>query len=288
MIIVLNKDCQMSNRLLLNAHCLATALECEQDLQMCTFGDLAKYYECKMEEGSIKVEIKDENKVIGRIYRILRERYNVYRMDRVKKYIEDLPITIREIKANSQKKHFIHNWYFRNYRGLEKYQKNIRNFFEPKEEYKKEASKLINRLHLADKTVVAVHIRHGDYLEWQNGRFYFPIEAYLAWIENVRNVFEDDSVSLHFILFSNTKIISKVENMDDITISNLSAVEDQFLMSQCDYIMGPPSTFSWWASFMGKKPYCVLLNTSQVITKKSFSNKFTYEYNSLVLEEIEQ
>lgn len=53
-----------------------------------------------------------------------------------------------------------------------------------------------------------------------------------------------------------------------------SAEDDQTLMSQCDYIIGPPSTFSTWASFMGKVPLLHLYSAGQKVKLSEFVNKW--------------
>jgi hypothetical protein len=35
---------------------------------------------------------------------------------------------------------------------------------------------------------------------------------------------------------------------------NNQELEDMYALAGCDYIIGPPSTFSMWASFIGKVP----------------------------------
>jgi hypothetical protein len=37
-------------------------------------------------------------------------------------------------------------------------------------------------------------------------------------------------------------------------MSRGSAVEDLYSLARCDYLLGPPSTFSLWASFYGNVP----------------------------------
>jgi len=54
-----------------------------------------------------------------------------------------------------------------------------------------------------------------------------------------------------FFIASNEKI-SKEMTSDLEYFSNIdgSAPEDLYALSKCDYILGPPSTFSYWAGFM--------------------------------------
>ena len=42
-----------------------------------------------------------------------------------------------------------------------------------------------------------------------------------------------------------------------------TAAEDLHLMSRCEFIIGPPSTFSLWASFMGQVPLCIVRDARQ-------------------------
>ena len=68
------------------------------------------------------------------------------------------------------------------------------------------------------------------------------------------------------------------ENPEEAVFSDLPcrfvhgrAVEDQWMMSQCDYLMGPPSTFSAWASFMGKVPIARMWSTEYRIKVDDFA-----------------
>lgn len=50
-----------------------------------------------------------------------------------------------------------------------------------------------------------------------------------------------------------------------------SAAMDLYSLSRCDYIIGPPSSFSRWASLMGHIPIYQIWNKNEEITEKSFS-----------------
>ena len=47
--------------------------------------------------------------------------------------------------------------------------------------------------------------------------------------------------------------------------ASASAPEDVVTLSECDYIMGPRSTFSRFAAFYGNKPICRILDGTQRI-----------------------
>ena len=55
-----------------------------------------------------------------------------------------------------------------------------------------------------------------------------------------------------FILFSNESI--SIKENENIVISKESWYFDQWIMTNCDYLIGPPSTFTGWASYIGEVP----------------------------------
>ena len=56
-----------------------------------------------------------------------------------------------------------------------------------------------------------------------------------------------------------------------VSFSDRDARSDHYLMSRCDYIVGPPSTFSMWASYIGKAKYCHIRSGTDAITADSFT-----------------
>ena len=97
---------------------------------------------------------------------------------------------------------------------------------------------------------VGIHIRRGDYKEWNDGLYYYEDDVYYDIIEQFSNLYKNKKIL--FILFSNEEINLK-PNYDYI-ISKCKWYEDHSLMSICDYLIGPPSTFTSWASFIGNVP----------------------------------
>lgn len=94
--------------------------------------------------------------------------------------------------------------------------------------------------------LVGVHIRRGDYKKWKNGKYYYSDEIYEKHIETIKSSIEG---KVAFILFSNDKV--KFQESDNIIVSKEDWFVDQYVMSLCDCLLGPPSTFTLWASYMG-------------------------------------
>lgn len=49
-----------------------------------------------------------------------------------------------------------------------------------------------------------------------------------------------------------------------------NAAGDLYALSQCNYIIGPPSTFNAWASFIGDVPLCTLHKKDMQLTLDGF------------------
>ncbi|WP_432631472.1 alpha-1,2-fucosyltransferase [Brachyspira sp.] len=114
---------------------------------------------------------------------------------------------------------------------------------------------------------VGVHIRRGDYRGWNNGKYYYEDEVYNDKIEQFSNLFKDKKIL--FILFSNEDITLKPKH--DYIISKCDWYEDHYLLSLCDYIIGAPSTFTIWASFIGNVPLMHILNRDDKVDLNSFN-----------------
>ena len=104
------------------------------------------------------------------------------------------------------------------------------------------------------KLFVAVHIRRGDYRTWMDGKYYFSDETYLAYMDQMEKIATTASGTTPYLLiFSDVKI--ELPRNKNYLLEQNDWYIDQYLMSKCDYIIGPPSTFSMWASYIGKTRY---------------------------------
>ena len=98
---------------------------------------------------------------------------------------------------------------------------------------------------------LGVHIRRGDYAEWRDGQFFFSDEVYAAHINRFAEMHPDKT--LHVYLSTNDPSVNEEHFQQlcpKVCIHHLqgSAPEDLFMLSECDYLIGPPSTFSMVAA----------------------------------------
>lgn len=117
---------------------------------------------------------------------------------------------------------------------------------------------------LDNKIVVGIHIRRGDYKTWANGKYYYSFDQYSNFCKQFLKTHPNSSIS--FFLSSNEDIPFDVFKDFDTFSIKLGAIEDLYALSKCNYIIGPPSTFSRLASFMGKVPICIVTSSTDDIS----------------------
>lgn len=78
--------------------------------------------------------------------------------------------------------------------------------------------------------------------------------------------------NVQFLIFTNDKIEEDafIGKGFQVHFMNGSAFEDLCTMSMCDYIFGPPSTYSAWAGYIGNKQVAWLRNKSHVYKLNEF------------------
>jgi hypothetical protein len=86
------------------------------------------------------------------------------------------------------------------------------------------------------QVVVGVAIRHGDYREWNEGKYFFDASIYVKWIHQINNLMMDKRVGF----------------------------------AGCDLIISPPSTYAGWAAFQGNIPIQWLNSAEQDLALEDF------------------
>jgi len=125
---------------------------------------------------------------------------------------------------------------------------------------------------LIDKNVknIAVHIRRGDYEQWENGKYFYEDAVYLNAINRIKNLVV---TRLKIFIFSNDKLLNTKLYEDPTNnpyFSKNDVKSDHYLMSLCDYIIGPPSSFSMWASYIGNTPFYHIKDKNKEFTLSDF------------------
>lgn len=153
-------------------------------------------------------------------------------------------------------------------RLMKKYQPQIKEYFSTTPEITKQVTSRIQAVRKKDYVLIGVHLRKGDYRVYREGKYFFEDEEYASFLTRLRTVFPDQN--LQFLLFSDEKIRLEVFDGLDVSVSDGSPIEDLYQMAHCDYLAGPPSTFTKWASYVGEVPLCVIESATQPAQSSDF------------------
>ena len=104
---------------------------------------------------------------------------------------------------------------------------------------------------------LGVHIRRGDYAQWADGIYYYEDEVYVRHINHFAEQHQDKTI--HVYLSTNDGQVTAEhfqQRCPQVRIHHLqgSAPEDLFMLSECDCLIGPPSTFSLVAAMYRDLP----------------------------------
>ena len=167
---------------------------------------------------------------------------------------------------------FFYGWNFRSPELVRRHAENIRAYFQPVDEIAAASRGAVARMRSQAEIVVGVHIRHGDYRTWKNGQYCYPVEQYALWMHALAAQFPGRRVA--FLVASDEP--RTLEEFPGLTTGFCpgSPVADIYALAGCDYIIGPPSTYSQWASFHGNKPLRQLQSRDASVALDSFSVSF--------------
>jgi ADP-heptose:LPS heptosyltransferase len=121
--------------------------------------------------------------------------------------------------------------------------------------------------------IIGVHIRRGDYKVWAGGKYYYDDETYISFIKQMSNLFQHKRIL--FAVCSNEELDhAKYEAIESDSLKlwfpKQNFINELYLLSKCDRIIGPPSTYSHWASFYGNVPCLHLTERGHVIELSEF------------------
>ena len=149
----------------------------------------------------------------------------------------------------------VNGWDFRENQLTKKYHKELKEIYTfKKKNFKRNTKSLVDYLETLKnkgKYLIGLHIRRNDYKLWNDGKFYFSDEFYEFVVKKIRLDFVNINKDPFIILVSDEKMSTKI-GVD--FISHGSWKEDQIILQSCDILIGPPSTFTMWASYISQVP----------------------------------
>ena len=163
-------------------------------------------------------------------------------------------------------------WYARWYDLFLKYKDEILNLFAFDRQVTEAPDRLLHSLPACDQRL-GVHIRRGDYRTWHGGRYYFTDQQFIGQIRQFLNI-HPDRVTQLFVCGNDPDLDEEAfrQALPGIAVSfpKGNPGEDLYLLSQCDYLMGPPSTFTLVASMYRDVPLYWIEDPAQPLSEDSF------------------
>lgn len=268
MIFINATDGRTGNQLMILAHLLASSLE--YNIPFFNFGKSPdKDFILKQDRTHISLHCPLLCKIAAYLtgYSFSRKCLKLLNISTMRDYSctadKYVPV-IRQVAR--EKKHIIpFVWPYTDYNSLYKHQDACRNFVIPKPHYKQQAEAVIKEQRKRGGVLIGIHIRRTDYKTWFNGKYYFDLSVYEKAMQDMLRLCPEGA---RFIICSDEKFSSSdfsaiPENL--LYFSRNPFIADFVLLASCDYIIGPPSTFSGYASFYGKVKKLTLFTSHQSI-----------------------
>ena len=128
----------------------------------------------------------------------------------------------------------------------------IRAHFAPIERHRAAVAKLIAETRGKCDVLIGVHIRQGDYAGFLGGRYFFSTDIYVRAMHAAAALFPGRRVG--FLTCSDQPQQITAPALACVVQGTGRMIEDLHALAECDWLIGPPSTFSLWASFYGRTP----------------------------------
>jgi len=301
-VVLAKRNAQLGNRLTMHAHLLAYCREKGCIFLNPTLGEYADFFVGT--RGRLLIQndtpVKRESLPIWQTrlaYGCVR---SLYQLAKVSRWLPWFPIQsgkatrnplgkgLREfleaLESKGGRLAIVSTWKIRNYELCAKHAEAIRRVFVPNPELRIKADTKLKALRSAVDLILGVHIRHGDYRKHAGGALFFSAQDYRRWMEEFAACFPQKHIG--FAICSDAKqraedflgldVVFGPGNDDADGYGNKrrapvqsTIVEDNYLLSQCDYILGTVSTFCSWAAFWGNKPLLQLRSkTEQAIPER--------------------
>lgn len=151
----------------------------------------------------------------------------------------------------------VEGWEVRFYDLFIKYKQEIINLFSFDKKISNKTIGMMDADRRPDSIKLGVHVRRGDYKTWNGGRYYYSDEQYADVIRSFASLYKDKEIDVY--VCGNAPDLSGIQHYAEneqisVHIPYGNPAEDLCMLSHCDYIIGPPSTFSLVASMYHDVP----------------------------------
>lgn len=109
--------------------------------------------------------------------------------------------------------------------------------------------------------LIGVVIRHGDYRHFMEGRYFYETACYADWIKQLTSILPGKKQG--FVITGNDGIAPDgLETIDFIFLPH-GELATRLILSRCDMIISPPSSYAGWCAFSGNIPLLLITSKHQ-------------------------
>ncbi len=269
MIIISNKPGRLGNLLIIYSGFLAYGLETGTVVINPSFYEYHNYFSGTSGFSfSCNKVVYKISYVVGRILfkcNIKTKFINVVALD----WVES--VNLESEKSLTSIMCFVQGWLFRSNALLLKHRKYILDFFSPNTLLKSKLDNFFSDAFPKNvQFIIGVHIRRGDYKTFEDGKYFYNLHEYVTVLKQVEALFENRR--LHFLICSNevVDVDEFSELKSPVSLAMNHELLDMYSLARCHYIIGPPSTYSMWASFYGNVPLYMMDSLNKKISLEDF------------------
>ncbi len=166
----------------------------------------------------------------------------------------------------------VQGWEVRHYDLFLKHFDEIRSLFEFLPEVRQSVASLVAE---GDGSIrLGVHVRRGDYSRWNGGRYFFSDEQYARVAASFVSLHQDKRLTI-YICGNDPKLDREIyrKALPDVNLvfPTGNPGEDLCVLSECDYLIGAPSTFSLVASMYRNLPLYWIEDPGKPVVNSDFS-----------------
>lgn len=276
-VLIADKNGQLGNQLFLFAHFISNSIENNYRLYFPAFNELSVYFEsasknhfgnypvrCRIFRSNtlnngflfllrITIAVLFRTFPVTKWYRIIRlyhthdkniQHYSFYNIEKEEEF------------KKKEKLLLLQGWSFRSPGSLIRQRDKVRPLFQLIPYWRERVEAIISKYRDNTDVLVGVHIRRGDYETFLGGIYFYDDTVYRNIMQQVKSLFPGKKI--RFMICSNVRVSMDSIDGCDIVYPGGHFIEDLYSLAGCDYILGPPSTYSQWASYYGNVPLRIL------------------------------
>jgi len=282
MVVMQNKCGQLGNRLLLFSHFIANAIHHGYPLFNPTFDEYCRFFPATRDDAfaSYPISVGGRGRLSAHAFERLtylaskvvpRSPWHTFiRWRGTEPYDLNDPAFVAQARSKTV---LVFGWAFRDAPHLAEHADTVRAFFTPDTAVLDTVRRLTDPCRSGGDVLVGVHLRRGDYRRFKQGRYFYEPGVYADQMAQTARLFATAGQRVRFLVCSNESVVATDFPGLEIVRSPGGMVEDLYALSRCTCLIGPPSTFSLWASFYGRTPLCWMRTADQTMTRAAFTCK---------------